>query len=360
MKSSLTISIDVDSDPTRPIRDLQPDAVRRRSLLMEGVRAVYARTRRDVLLEDAYSELLEDLAERRSAGAPYASTNRGEGNILVVLGASGAGKTTAVRRMIDGHALSNGYSVNAPGSKVITLTAPSPCNLAELGRETLNALGYPLVRARIDGPEVWRLVRERIRSLQVLVMHFDEMQHVVQTVHEAEMQKVRNILKGLLVDDKHPVGLVISGTPEIKRLMHPDRQIARRGRWIELAPLSTGADGKLVNSFVKQLAERAELQTDKAELDRLVPRLIHAGQQQLGVVAEEIHDAIRVALRRNGNHLGIEHFGAAFANRTGNLSPWNPYLAEHWGDIDSARVLATREEYNGGDDAREKRKGRSK
>lgn len=343
-KANFAVDIDIDSDPTRPIRDIQPDAARRRSELMEGVRSVYARTRRDAQLLDAYDEILEDLGERKDNKNGHCSTNRGEGNFLVVLGASGAGKTTSIRRMIDGHALSHGYTVNQAGSKVISVTAPSPANLAELGRETLLALGYPLQRNRVDGPEVWRMVRDRVRSLQILVLHFDEMQHVVQTVHEAEMQKVRNILKGLLVDNAHPIAIVVSGTPEVIRLMHPDRQVARRGKWVELGPLSAGSDSKMIKSFVRQLAERAELKTDAVDIDRLVPRLLHAGQQQLGVVAEEIHDAIRVALRGEATQLSIEHFASAFARRTGNLAPFNPYLADRWKDIDASRVLATREE----------------
>jgi Cdc6-like AAA superfamily ATPase len=209
------IVLDDDADPTAPIRALQPAEVRRRSLLMEGVRSGYARMRRDLLLENAFEELLEDLAERRDSKSGYGTTNRQEGNHLIVIGESGAGKTTAVRRLLQKHALQNAYEQNAPGCKIVTVTAPSPCNLAELGRETLKSLGYPTIRKRVDGPEIWRRVRERIRDLQILIIHFDEMQHVVQTVNDVEIQKVRNIIKGLLVDDKHPVGLVISGTDKL-------------------------------------------------------------------------------------------------------------------------------------------------
>ncbi len=328
-------------DPTAPVRALQSEITRRRSALMEKVRKVYALTPRDTLLQNAFDELLEDLAERRDGRSAHGASNRNECNLLVVIGESGAGKTTAVRRMLDKHALQNGYDVNAPGCQIAMVTAPLTCNLAELGRETLRTLGLPTLRKRVDGPEVWRRCRERIRDLGILVIHFDEMQHVVQTVNEVEIQKVRNVVKGLLVDDKHPVALIISGTPATVRLLEADRQVARRGRWIELSTLNPSTDSKMVAKFTAKLAEEAELCIAVEEAMAVAPRIIHAGLRQLGVVAEEIHNAIRVALRCGDSHLRCQHFGEAFANRTGNLTPFNPYLAENWRAVDAGRVLAT-------------------
>lgn len=326
-------------DPTAPVRALQPENVRRRSGLMEKVRKIYAVTSRDALLQDAFDETLEDLAERRDRRSAYGSSNRNECNQLIVIGESGAGKTTSIRRLLDKHALQNGYEVNAPGCKIVTVTAPSPCNTTELGRQLLGSTGLPGLRKRVDGPEIWRRCRDRLRDLGILVIHFDEMQHVVQTVNELEIQKIRNVLKGLLVDDKHPVGLIISGTPAVVRLMHEDRQVSRRGRWIEFSALTSG-DGKMVAKFAVKLAEEAELTMALEEAMAIAPRAIHAGLNQLGVVAEEIHNAIRVALRRGDSHLACEHFAEAFANRTGNLSPFNPYLVDNWRAVDASRVLA--------------------
>jgi hypothetical protein len=111
---------------------------------------------------------------------------------------------------------------------------------------------------------------------------------------------------------------------------------------VELPALSR-SDAKTIAKFVTQLAEKAELTFDEIEALEAVPRIMHAGLYQLGVVAEEIHNAIRVALRRGDGRLTLQHFGEAFANRTGNLSPFNPYLADRWADIDASRVLAKEE-----------------
>lgn len=344
--TDIAIDIDTDFDPTRPIRDTQSEAARRRSRLMEGVQSIYARTRRDAQLRDAFDELLENLAERKDSNNPHSAANRLEGELLVVLGASGAGKSTCIERLILGHPLTAGNPINHPGSKIISITAPDQANKVELGREALRGLGYPLQRKQIDGPEIWRMVRDRVRSLQILVLHFDEMQHVVQTVNHVEMQKIRNALKGLMVDRVHPIGIMISGTPDVQALIDADEQVERRGCFIEFGPLSVAADGRMIGNFVKLLAERAELEIDKPEIDRLVPRLIHAGRRQLGNVAKQIHRAIRCALRQEARQLSIEHFATAYALRTGNLAPFNPYLADRWKDIDTSKVLVTSEEIN--------------
>jgi hypothetical protein len=147
-----------------------------------------------------------------------------------------------------------------------------------------------------------------------------------------------------MVDRVHPIGIVISGTPSVKELIYADEQVERRGCFIEFGPLSAAADGRMIGNFVKLLAERAELAIDKPEIDKLVPRLIHAGRRQLGIVAKQIHRAIRCALRQDAKQLTIEHFATAYALRTGNLAPFNPYLADRWKDIDTSKVLVTSEE----------------
>lgn len=63
-------------DPTAPLRALQPQEVRRRSMLLEKVRKIYALPQRDILLQEAFDEILEDLAERRDFRAPHGSANR--------------------------------------------------------------------------------------------------------------------------------------------------------------------------------------------------------------------------------------------------------------------------------------------
>ncbi|HEV7318796.1 MAG TPA: ATP-binding protein [Ensifer sp.] len=357
-KIKTTPSIDID-DAIRSIRMLQPDETRRRSELMVEVKSVLAVLPRERVLSEAFDQVLEDLGERRNTAGASASPTIREGNAVVVLGESGAGKSTSIRRLIASHPLTIG-ELNAPGSKLFSISAPSPCNLAELGREILIALGYPLARGKLSAPDVWRMVRERIRSLGILLLHLDEMQHVIQTVTKLELQKVRNNIKGMLVDPVHPIALIVSGMPNVVDLMKPDRQVARRCSWIEFEALTLASHRKMLAAFIRQLCERADLAISDNEIIRIVPRMLHAGCYQLGVTAEEIHEAIRTSLKAGEKDLRLNHFATAYAKRTRNPGSQNPYISDHWRDIDPTQVLGSVEMPRPAPKANSSRKGRNK
>src|SRR4051812_22153269 len=100
---------EIDFDPTERIREAQPDDAKRRSELMRKVRSTYGKTARDRELADAFEELLEDMSEKTDYLDEEARTERLEANLLVVVGESGAGKTTALRRLFRQHRLLPGY-----------------------------------------------------------------------------------------------------------------------------------------------------------------------------------------------------------------------------------------------------------
>lgn len=337
---------EIDLDPASLVRTAQPEEVRRRSELMEKVRHAYLRTERDTLLQRHFERLIEDLTERRNPEAPEDPKERAdrlEGNIVVLLGLSGAGKTTAVRRLLSRHPLSAGYGTKGVRCPVLTVRAPSPCSVGELGREVSRATGHTIRRARATSPEIWATVRDRIRSLGILVLHIDEFQDAHVTLAIDEQVKLRHLLRSLLVHEEYPIGLIVSGQPELKEFLDPDRSSVRRGRWQMFECLSLPKDREPVMNAVRALAKLADMKVDEPTLGHLLPRLVHAGCNLLGITIEEVHDAIRMALEQGAGELAIGHFADAFAFRTGNFAPWNPYLAADYLAIDCTRVLARSE-----------------
>jgi hypothetical protein len=318
---------------------LGEDALRR-SRLMEGVRHVYLRMDRDKAVQDSFERMMEDLAESRHLDAEEDDDGRAErleGNIVVVLGSSGAGKTTAVRRLLSSHPLSPDYG--GPDAHVVTVRVPCPCSVGELGKAVLRATGWELER-RATAPEIWTMVRSRIRSLGILVLHLDEVQDAHETLKADEQVKLRHLLRSLLVDEDYPIGLIISGQAEFETFLRPDRSSVRRGWWHLFAPITVDTDKEAIAAAVATLAKTAQLKVGPDAGPDLVPRLIHAGCCQLGITIEEIHNAIRAALKARDPVLERKHFADAFAARTGNLPPWNPYLAADYLAVDSTRVLA--------------------
>ncbi|POR42178.1 ATP-binding protein [Methylobacterium sp. V23] len=336
----------VSDDPAGRIRAAMTEEARLRSRLMEDVRHAYVRTARDTLLREHFECLVEDLVERRERDHPETSEQRAarlEGNIMVVTGDSGAGKSTAMRKLFSDSPYAPGYGIVGARCPVLTVRVPSPCSVGELGRSVLRATGYEIKRARLSGPEIWGIVRGRLQALGILVLHLDEGQDAPLTIDIVERVKLRNLWKSLLVDEIHPIGLIISGLPGIEDFLHPDRQLVRRGAWQSFARLDPAVDSHLVSASVKELADIAGLKTDEETVVAIVPRLLHAGSYMLGITIEEVHDAIRMALRKKHSTLTLDHFADAYAFRTGSFAPWNPYLAHEFTAIDVTRILATSE-----------------
>ncbi|MCJ2042233.1 TniB family NTP-binding protein [Methylobacterium sp. J-059] len=310
--------------------------------VMEKVRRRYIKTKRDDILLAAFDKLLTDLCERPDPGRRDNNWGEaGEVNLLLVLGPSGAGKTRSLKRLFSTHpALRNAKGQQGP---LISLSAPSPCGVKELGKAILKATDYTIMRTHVDGPEIWGMIRKRLPLLGVLLIHIDEAQHGTQIRDHTEKQKLLNSLKALMVDRGHPVAFILSGLPEVADFISMDEQVARRAGWISVHSVCLPSDTVMLTEALKSFANLAKLDVSANEVTRLLPRLVHASDNRLGILVEEIHGAIRYALGVKATELKVIHFEKSFGERTGNLPQWNPYARSDYKAVDVWRMLATRD-----------------
>ena len=312
--------------------------------VMERVRRRYVLTGRDVALKAKFDGLLMDLCERPDPDNPVDGEEHREANMLLVLGVSGAGKTRSLARLFERHPVLQAARTGSDGL-LLSMTAPSPCGVKELGRSILLATGYELLRPRVTGPEIWSTVRARLQALGVLVLHIDEAQHATQIRDPVERQKLRNGLKTLMVDAQHPVAVILSGLPVVEGFVRADRQLSRRASWHEFLSVELPADTAMLTKALEGFAELAGMSIAVAEVHRILPRLVHAGDHRMGVIMEEIHDAVRCALAekakktKTAKKLELQHFEKAFAQRTGNGREWNPYARSDYRAVDVWRML---------------------
>ncbi|KQO61016.1 hypothetical protein ASF24_03500 [Methylobacterium sp. Leaf86] len=324
--------------------------------VMEQVKRVHVVTQRDDVAAEHFRDLMRSMCTRRDHESPHDRQNRLEGQLMVVLGPSGAGKSTLLRNCFVESGLCPGYGMRGTGCPVISVDAPSPCGSKELAVKILEETEWELGR-NVDAPEAWRLVRRRLKSLGVLILNINEMQHVPQSANLKVQGEVRNALKALMVDPAHQIGLVISGMPETlsfllpeeqRRSEHADVQVPRRGSWLVVDPLVMPDDNALVTATIKELAEVACLGVEADIETNLLPRLLHASSHLLGITITEIHNAIKRAIKSprpsgRGSTLTKQDFADAYAFRTGNLPRWNPYLAEDFRRIDTSKVVVRSE-----------------
>lgn len=306
--------------------------------VMERVRRRYILTGRDVTLKVEFDALLTDLCERPDPDDQDEEEEHREANMLLVLGVSGAGKTRSLARLFKRHPVLQAARTGSDGL-VLSMTAPSPCGVKELGRAILLATGYTVLRTHVTGPEIWSTVRARLQALGVLVLHVDEAQHATQIRDADERQKLRNSLKALMVNAEHPVAVILSGLPVVAGFILADRQLSRRARWYEFLSVGLPADTAMLTKALEGFAGLAGMSIAGAVVRRILPRLVHAGNHRMGVIVEEMHDAVRCALAAKTKKLELSHFEKAFAQRTGNGRQWNPYARSDYRAVDVWRML---------------------
>ncbi|MFD2842215.1 TniB family NTP-binding protein [Paracoccus cavernae] len=261
---------------------------------------------------------------------------------IALSGASGTGKSCAASQLLAG-ARRRLATSSLPEATLISLRVPSPATLKFMGQMILRALGYSLSSER-QAWYIWDLVRHQLKLRQVLFLHLDEAQDLSSRGTKVELNAVASMLKTLMTDPHWPVGILLSGTEELERILNHDPQLARRMSAIHFAPLSAAAHARDTAGLVESYATRAGLTVapDAQGID-MAERLIHAAAFQFGLVIEIIIAALEVALLAGSAVLWANHFALAFEERSSCSDAFNPFIVGDYHRIDARKVF-TRED----------------
>ncbi len=320
------------------LRASLPEAEREIIDAMEKVRAVYIETDLDDRLCKGLNALLRTTVSWRALGQTDADPLRKEARAVVVVGEAGTGKTASIDRLLRTHPALKGYGRPGSGCPLISVTVPAPCTLKSLGMSILHALGYPLARD-LREHLLWARVHEALKTAGILLLHLDELHNLTDNANVLEIDTIRKAMKSIMVSNEWPVGLVISGLPSLLPAMREIDEVRRRGRFIQLPPLSMPADMPVVAEALSRCCSTASIATAEGFAEAIGPRLGHAALNRYGIAVELIHEAIEDCLLSADDELRIEHFANAFADRTGCGDRMNPFIAPDWYDIDASLVL---------------------
>ncbi|MCX8281517.1 TniB family NTP-binding protein [Phyllobacterium sp. 0TCS1.6C] len=260
---------------------------------------------------------------------------------IAVIGASGSGKTSAVARLFS-H--TPGLVIDEPETartEVVSFLVPAPATLKFVGVTALDAVGYPFQGRRTE-MIIWDMVRQHLRARRTLFLHLDEAQDLMRHQTKEAIQPVVRTLKSLMQTKIWPVGLILSGTLELRELLNHDPQLARRMVPVEFPRLTRHASADFALNVTQEYAARSSLQQMVNFNPDFAARLVHAADHEFGLLIEIVIEAIQVALLARADTLDLQHFAAAFERRSGCLPGLNPFLAADFERINT-RVLLQNE-----------------
>lgn len=303
--------------------------------VVQDLRSAYMPTKAYRRLEQTFQMLLD----QRRADLEDGITSNVRG--IVLIGPSGSGKTTAMNEL---ERQKRALIKSNPNEEICELTrlqVPSPATMKFVGAATLHALGYPY-SGNQSGPAVWGLVKRQLQQRQTLFLHFDEAQDLARYQTDKERQAVVNTLKSLMENSQWPVGLILTGMPDLKNIINQDAQLARRLYPIEIERLHDLRHAKSVLDLVVGYARRAGVTvSEDVKSENFARRLMHAADYEFGLLAELTVQSITEAITSAGLSAGLQmgHFAEVFHARSAAVDGLNPFIAEDFTRIRARDVL---------------------
>lgn len=305
---------------------------------MAKLQACYVRTTRDDAIDEQLFRLMVSSQRRCFKNRPEGDDNRKAGVGFVITGGSGSGKTEALERLLASHPAFPGYGIVKSGCIFVSVLCPSPSTLAELGNETLVAMGYPPDKP-LPEAVAWHRVRKILKKRRIMFLHFDDVHNVLQNAHAAEIVKIQATFRNLMISREWPVQLVLSGIEDTLLMFKNDRQLKRRLKYVVFDKLAVSDDAEWIGEAVKDFVAKAGLKYAAKPEKMLVERLIHAAAYQLGLVFELLLEGIETALMAKRKTFGIDDLAEAYEDRTSQPEELNIFASPAWETIDPGIIF---------------------
>lgn len=324
--------------PPRPVlSDEELDALR---LALSGK---YFERRADKRLREQLGQAL-----REGAQAPAMDGPPRRPRLMIATGATGAGKSRALARLIQGFP-ELAWSEDRRVRPHVRLSVRGPATLKSVGLGLLGVLGYPMAPETLEHV-VWHRVGRHLADAGTRVLVLDEFQNCSSRAKADEAVRIRDTLKSLLESDDPPIVIILAGLPEIDGFIGMDKQVLRRARATGFETVEV-EDADVVTAVVAKLAAMVDVAVPDDFGGEIVPRLLHASGGQLGLAIEMSVDAIVNALAPIGTDEGggevrlpprrgllLEDYARMYEDRTDNMNFANPFAADDWHLLDPTLV----------------------
>jgi hypothetical protein len=332
------------SDPAAYLRAMLGADELRTIAEIEKAKTTYMESERDEEIARHIKLLTVNAVLRRDPTKPHAANNRAPGKGFCLIGPSGAGKSRLLEETLRGHPAFPNWGDKGKWCPLVSIAAPSPSTLGQVGIRLLDLMDYDLQR-EIKENNAWLRVRQQLRLNNILFVWIDDLNNVLHVSSEEEIQKIRDTIKDLLSNPEWPIQMIVSGIPELMPLFRRDRQLRRRFKFMHLKKLSPKEHADFLQTSIEHYADEAKLDLGETIKDSdLAGRLLHAGVYEMGITLEILSEAIEEALNHGAGALELGDFANAFAVRNTLPDEHNPFVNNAWHTIDTSRLQPKEEE----------------
>ncbi len=169
------------------------------------------------------------------AGAPYS----GEPPHMMILGDSGVGKSTLLRRFVADHpSVDHGDRTELP---VVYLETPSRASVSGLASATLSAMESPFWD-KGTRPQLTTQLMTLLRECSTRIVVYDEVNHLIDRGGQRTHHDAADWIKQL--GKVGGVSLVLAGTPRAARLLEVNDQLRSRFGTVVTLPSFSVEDGR--------------------------------------------------------------------------------------------------------------------
>jgi len=312
-----------------------PEADRKPKDTLELVKSEYIACGRDKVLDKMCRRFVVHMLAKRNG-------RRDDGRVLIITGESGAGKSTAIERMLAEHPAlqphARSFGIVKP---VISVSLTGPCTLKILGRMILREAGYP-IRQKIEQGELWDMLPEQLHMKKVLIIHIDETQHMLRhTESDQERKNLAKAFKGVMNYKAWPISFIMSGMPGTTELARLDEQIERRASFAFLPDISLPEERDLVVRIIRQLSDTGGLEARAIIGSDIPERTAHAAKYRYGRTAQIVMGAIQIALEQGDKTLSRDHFALFYLDHSHarGMDQMNPFLVDDWRRLEPGSFL---------------------
>lgn len=248
---------------------------------------------------------------------------------LMLIGESGVGKSTLLRRYVETHA----RTVHEEFTEIPALyvAIPAACSIKKLAGEILWVMGSPFWD-RGGEPERTHQLLTLLRACKVRLVVLDEVNHLVERGSFRTHYAVGDWIKQ--ISEQSGVSFVLAGTPMGEQLLVTNAQLRSRfSEVLRLAPLSLGSkeEGKVfravLRTFQKLLAD-----VDCVELasPTINTAIAHATAGRLRALRRLLVRAVAIGLDGEKPRIDVAVLAKAFESALYKGAPKgrNPFRAD--------------------------------